>query len=196
MKLARFQIEGDTYEVFCEEMELCEDRDMNSDVYLYPEFTGLSATKMVAGEMVPFEPSGASWSRAKYCVEDMIRGAIVESIINNGNYQIEYLEPTLQGLVESYKKDVALTAKNLDIPKRVLYRFGYDLFTLYLVTDKYIYYAFYAELLMLDAETHGIITDNYFASVGFEDSREAIQRGEETVMWVCDECILQDEEEA
>lgn len=165
--------------------EIVTGKDCDGRGYKYPEFYELTAKQNVNGLETDYQPAGETWTGRKYDVEDMIR-SFMEALIRNANGYIRiYLDPVLQEIVDYYLADdnIAVTVNNLKIPKRIIATSMYYEFELALVTDEFIYYEFYDELIMLDAKTHEIVSDNYFASVGYGDSIENIASGEETLIY-------------
>lgn len=160
-------------------------KDCDKAEYKYPEFYDLTAKQSVEGLETDYQPAGETWHGRKYDVEDMIREFLEALIRNATGYSKIYLDPVLQEIVDWYLADdnIAVTVDNLKIPKRILATGMYYEFELALVTDEFIYYEFYDELIMLDAKTHEIVSDNYFASVGYDDSIENITSGKETLIY-------------
>lgn len=153
----------------------------------YPEFNGLTATIEVGTAEEPYIPDTKNWHGESYNVEDMIQDHIASLIQQRTSYNTLYLDDGLKDLVDVYTKDenIILTVKDLKIPKYVLSSNMYDIYELTMITDKYIYYVHDDQALMLDTNTHEIISDNYFASVGYMDSIELITKGsnEEILLW-------------
>lgn len=157
--------------------------DYDGKNYRHPEFYELSAYEVIDEKEVPYHPSGVSWAGKAYDEDDMIQGFIFCLICNCKQYEKIYLDQRLQKFVDSFhsKRKIVTVENGLDIPKRIVQ--GTMIYELDLVTDKYIYYVWYEDFLMLDTQTHEVVSDNFFASVGYEQSLEAIQNGEETVIW-------------
>ena len=129
--------------------------------YPYCEFSNITVTKIVDGKEIKFEPNGYRWNGTKYCAESMLEYLISALIRKDSTFEVCNLNEELGDVVEWYQ------------------------FELSLVTDKYIYYLRDDLVLMLSAETHEIISDNYFADVGFWESVESIRNndGEESLLW-------------
>ena len=151
--------------------------------YKYPEFYDITVKKIVDGKEKDYTVTGETWAGRKYVSRDVIESVIAAFIRNDDAVNILSLEDGLQKLVDEYKSDVAINYLTKDIPKKILSVNMYSLYQLLMVTDKYIYYAHDDEFLMMDTENHGIISDNYFAEVGLNDSIEDVRSGAEMLMY-------------
>lgn len=155
--------------------------------YKYPEFYNITATRITDGKEESYTPTGTTWAGRKYVVNDMIESVISALIMGNTLFTKIYLDNGLQEILDSYMRDdnIAITVNGLKIPKVILGRHLYDLYQLTLVTDTFIYY--YSDeddaMLMLRTEDHSIVSDNYFAEVGYTDSIENVKSGKETLLW-------------
>ena len=159
-------------------------KDHSDREYVYPEFDALSARKVEDGKEIPYGPTGTSWTGRRYNVYDMIQSYICSLIQGSSQYVTIFQDKKLQELVESYMAadEIAITVHDRKIPKRILGS-DMDAYELVMVTDQYIYYADYDKMLMLRTSDHTIVSDNYFASVGYTDSIENIKEGKEKVIW-------------
>lgn len=182
MELIKFTVDGRTFEIYGN-YSIEENEDMNSKEYHYPEFSDLTAYEIKDGKPEAFEPDGYSWGGRKYDVSDMIGCALAAMIMHSSEYSVEYLLDGLKSLVSEYTGDVVLTADGIEIPRRVLSADMWTVYELTLVTNEYIYYVSYDTFLMLDAKTHKIVSDNFFAESGYNDSCENIKTGKETLVW-------------
>lgn len=180
--LTKFSIDDRKF-VISGTYEICENQDYNLEEYKYPEFSELEAQNLVESELTDFTPEGETWTGRKYEVSDMIQSVMAHLILNSKVYQIEYLDDGLKDIIDEYHKDIALNINELDIPRKILYLDMYNLFELTLVTNEYIYYSCYDQMLMFRTDTHEIVSDNYFASVGFDDSCKNVKTGKEVLLW-------------
>jgi hypothetical protein len=178
-RLAKFRFCDRTFEVYGSYV-VSENNDDYGVTYQYPEFVSLSAKESVDGNMFDFVPSGRTWSGHKVTVDDMITGLLDSQIRKDDSYTVLYMECGLKNIISSYHDDITLSANGIDIPKRVLHR--ENCYNLLLVTNENIYYHYDENVLLLD-KNHSVISDNYFAEVGLDQSLEAIQEGREELLF-------------
>lgn len=153
--------------------------------FKYPEFCDITATNIVDDREEDYVPVGETWAGRKYTATDMIEFLISALIKGDETYTKLNLESGLQELVNDYLTDdkIAIAVNGKKIPKRILTNTMYDLYQLILVTDAYIYYVHEDQTYMLSTEDHTVISDNYFAEVGYWDSVENVKSGKETLLW-------------
>lgn len=151
----------------------------------YPEFDNLTATEVKDGVEKHYKPTGETWSGRKYTEEDMICSFIAALTQGDESYTKVFLEKGLQEIVDTYLSDdaIALTYNGKKIPKRILTNNMFYMYQLMLVTDAFIYYGYEDMILMLNTETHNIVSDNYFAEVGFWDSVGDVKSGKEMLLF-------------
>ena len=149
--------------------------------YKYPEFDDLIAQKEQDGSFTEYHPKGTNWYGTKFTVEDMILDVLACDSRGGDTYNIIYIEKGLTDLLEEYKSNIIQITETMTLPKHIL---GIDdVYELMHVTDKYIYYAHDEAILMLSIEDHSIISDNYFAEVGWYDSMQAVVAGNEKLLY-------------
>lgn len=182
--LATFEAAGDTFNIYGS-YECGTNKDKNKNEYTYPEFYDLTAKKVIDGEEVDYEPKGSTWAGRKYTVEDMIQDFIAKLTVNNSSYSAIFIESGLQDIINQFNnaEAIALTVDNLQIPKAIMSYDLYNIYELVLVTNDFIYYVYDEMIIMFTTNTHGIVSDNYFAEVGFWESVENIKSGKEILLW-------------
>lgn len=164
----RFSIYGD-YEIL-----------ENEETFHIAEFSNLKAYTVYEEKEIPYTPIGVTWSGRHYDVEDMIKG-FMESLIMQGNlYTKIYLNEELWNLVLEYHEEVVLI-DDISIPKHILSCNG--IYELLMVTSDNIYYINDDMILMLTFPERNIVSDNYFAEIGYFESLENIQNGKEKLLW-------------
>ena len=153
--------------------------------FKYPEFYNITATKTVDGKEEDYVPSGETWAGRKYTANDMVEFLISALIKGDETYTKIYIESGLQELINDYLADdkIAIVVNGKKIPERIRTNTMYYLYQLILVTDAYIYYAHDDQMYMLSIEDHTVISDNYFAEVGYWDSVEDVKSGKEALLW-------------
>ena len=171
------------------EKDLITDKEGNRIWIHYPycEFSDITVTQVVNGEEIIYEPKGYRWNGTKYCAESMLEYLIAALIRKDSTFEVCDLNKELGAVVEWYHKpeNIVFDCNGNPVPRLILGNDLYLSFELSLVTDKYIYYLRDDLALMLSTETHEIISDNYFADVGFWESVASIRKkdGNETLLW-------------
>lgn len=148
-----------------------------------PEFEDLRAEILADGKYAGYTPDGHTWAGRKFEVEDMISDCLANLIRCCGIYTILYMDEGLADFASAYHEDIVLTVNNLKIPRRIMSTQLMHVFELVLITSQFIYYVHDDQMIMLDTDTHGLVSDNYFAEVGYTDSLENIENGKEKLIW-------------
>lgn len=155
--------------------------------YPYCEFPDITVMKAVNGEEIKYEPKGYYWNGTEYSAESMLEYLIAALIRKDSTFEVCDLNKELEDVVEWYHKpeNIVFDCNGNPVPRLILGNNLYEEFELSLVTDKYIYYLRDDQALMINAETHEIISDNYFAEVAFWESVASIRNndGKETLLW-------------
>lgn len=178
--LATFEVEGKRFSVFGDYS--LETIKLDEKNFAYPEFYNLSSTTILDGKSKNYKPSGRNFSGRSYDVTDMISGFISDQISGGKVYKKIYLEDKLTDLVDQYRKNT-VAVKGNDIPAYILYGHNLDLYKLEIVTTEYMYYSADDSILMFNAKTCQLISNNYFAETGLLDSVDAIKAGKEKLLW-------------
>lgn len=147
------------------------------------EFSDISATHMVNGQEEVYTPMGSSWAGHKYNATDVLEFFIAAIIRGDDSHRALYIDDGLNEYIDSYTSNVAVSVAGKTIPSRIPNNKLYCVYQLYLVTDQYTYYLHDDEVLMLSTENHIVVSDNYFAEVGFWDSVNNIKQGKETLLF-------------
>lgn len=149
-----------------------------------PEFESLEITVIEDGEEKTFEKSLYFFSGEKIEPGDILMSVVCAAIRKNEyTYEYRYMCPELKKLITGYHKSSnMLSAGGNKYLKQVLHVNG-NVYSLNLVTDVYLYYIYEDNCLMLDANTHAIVSDNHFAEEGFYNSICNIKKGREKNVW-------------
>lgn len=149
-----------------------------------PEFENLEITVIENDEEKAFEKSLYSFSGAKIEPEDILMNVVCAAIRKNEyTYEYRYMCPELKKLIAGYQKPSnMLSAGGNKYLKQVLHVNG-NVYSLNLVTDVYLYYVYEDSCLMLDANTHAVVSDNHFAEEGFYNSIRNIKKDREKNIW-------------
>ena len=143
------------------------------------EFDELEIFEVKEGKKEIFKPKGHTFSGNKLDCQDAIGDVIARYSRNEQGLTILYMHNDIKNFVDEYKKEF-ITVENREIPYKVLHGSFPSVYNLLLITDFYTYYISEDdECLMLDTATGEVISDNYFASVGYEQSLESIEEGGE-----------------
>ena len=151
--------------------------------FLLPEFENLEITVIADGEEKVFEKSLYSFSGAKIEPEDIMMSVACAAIRKDDFTYYRYMCPELKKLIAWYHKSSnMLSAGGNKYLKQVLHVNG-NVYSLNLVTDVYLYYIYEDNCLMLDANTHAVVSDNHFAEEGFYNCIRNIKKGREKNIW-------------
>lgn len=166
----RFSIYGD-YEIL--EIE---------ETFHIAEFSNLKAYTVYEDKEIPYTPIGVTWVGRHYEVEDMIKGFLENLIMQGDLYTKIYLNEELWRMVLEYHKEVVLI-DDISITKHILNSCYNGTYELLMVTSDNIYYINDDMTLMLTFPERNLVSDNYFAEVGYFESLENIQNGKEKLLW-------------
>lgn len=125
-----------------------------------------------------FEPEGVDWYGNEYTEEDVLTDVLADLIAGcNENYSVKHMSGDVHNMVRSYQLKKVADDLNLYV-----WRKG-NILELQMATDKYAYYSKDDVFAMLDTATKELISDNYFAENAVWESVEAINRGEEKLLY-------------
>ena len=154
----------------------------------YPEFYGkkLEGYKLDLEtdeiSLIDCEDLGERWIGEPFTIYDVPSSACAAYTQEDSTCSIHYLEDSLKKILDNpvYEKTLMNGKK---IPLRML-NSDMDVMQLLMATDRYLYYYHDDSYKMINANTLETVSDNYFAEVGFEDSKENIENGEEKLIWI------------
>ena len=125
-----------------------------------------------------FEPEGVDWYGNEYTEEDVLTDVLADLIAGcNENYSVKHMSGDVHNMVRSYQLKKVADDLNLYV-----WRKG-NILELQMATDKYAYYSKDDVFTMLDTDTKELISDNYFAENAVWESVEAINAGEERLLY-------------
>lgn len=178
-KLAVFTVNQKRYEITGRISHISTTHDDNFAIHVS------NAEVLVDGKKA--SEIGYAWNGNAYTAEDCLLEFLASLTRKDGLCKKEYIHGMLDLFIAD--SDVPFVQYNgTEISKYVLSRTGEKL-TLRLATDKFLYYANGNEdevALMLRTDTHEVVSDNYFANEGIQDSLKNIGTGEESVI-----CLLE-----
>lgn len=153
----------------------------NNVGYPFLETGDITIYEIKDSEKVLFEPPATSWATGdRLSASDAMNDVLQRYICNQTDgFKVLYVDPEVYDMAAVYKNRTALRYKGRDIPYQIIDNDMQYVYELYLATSEYLYYICDDMFLMQDIETGTLISDNYFAEVGFSESEEAIEEGTE-----------------
>ena len=132
--------------------------------------------------LIDYKDLGERWIGEPFTIYDVPSSVCAAYTQKDSTCSIQYLEDGLKKILDNpvYEKTLMNGKK---IPLRML-NSDMDVMQLLMATDRYLYYYHDDSYKMINANTLETVSDNYFAEVGFEDSKENIENGEEKLIWI------------
>lgn len=146
------------------------------------DFEELSVFEMKKGKMIPFHPKGYKFIGGKMGPLDVMCEVLSKYVLKNPDADIQYMDPKLQKFIDGLTLE-KVNVGDMSLPKQIIYGSCQDIYDLFFVTNKYIFYALDEDFLMFDYKSKAVIADNYFAKVGWINSTKAIQKGEQKMLF-------------
>ena len=157
------------------------------------EFKDVKILEFINGSYEAFEVINKSWTGRQLDEDDAFADVLSRYSRNMSGFEALYVHDVLREVLEKLETGDIVLENGRKVPKEVINGFfigssgSFDVLGLLLVTDKYTYYAVDEnDAIMLDTATGELVSDNYFASVGFFDSLEAIKTGEEKLIYAAE----------
>lgn len=149
------------------------------------KFENVEVFEFKEGTYKPFEITAESWMGQQLDEDDALADIISRYTRNETDFEALYVHDIIHEFINSWISEEIVSENGRKIPDGIVGDFRFNIFGLLLVTDKYCYYAADEhDVIMLDTASGHLVSDNYFASVGFYDSLDAIKTGEETLIYV------------
>lgn len=154
--------------------------------YRYPEFVNVKLLLIMDGRECPCRQIAYNWDGMAHDEESALYAFFSAVTRGDEMYECRYMDPGLQNIVNAYVQptEMAITVNDKPIPKKILANDGHRVYSLLMVTTKLIYYCSddVNEYCILDINSHSIVSDNYFAELGFSGSLEAMKEGEKVLL--------------
>lgn len=168
--MRHFEIHGDTKETIL---------DFSDNPYL--DFSDIEMYEIKEGTQTPYEPVATAWATGrKLTVYDATDDVINRMVRNQTeDFEVLYVREDIKEFVDNYRKNKALVFAEREIPYRIINNKYISAYELHLATDSFLYYMNCDEMIMLRTASGELVSDNYFAEVGYYESLEAIEKGEE-----------------
>lgn len=154
----------------------------------YPEFYGkkLEGYKLDLEtdeiSLIDCEDLGERWIGEPFTIYDVPSSACAAYTQEDSTCSIHYLEDSLKKILNSPVYEKALM-NGKEIPLRMLDS-DMKVMQLLMATNKYLYYIHDDIYKMLKTDTLETDGYNYGAELGFDDSKENIESGEEKLIWI------------
>ena len=151
---------------------------VTEDELPFVEFNDIIIEKQVSNVWEVYSNEVTDWYGVKFTNEQIIDEVLSEVICEcSENYKVTFLAEELLRMVKAYQSQEKVSAI---LPIIWMKEEQYELV---LATDKFCYYQADDRFLMLRTATKGLVSDNYFAEVGLDDSLEAIMGGDEKLLY-------------
>lgn len=154
----------------------------------YPEFYGkkLEGYKLDLEtdeiSLIDCEDLGERWIGEPFTIYDVPSSACAAYTQEDSTCSIHYLEDSLKKILNSPVYEKTLMNEK-EIPLRMLDS-DMKVMQLLMATNKYLYYIHDDIYKMLKTDTLETDGYNYGAELGFDDSKENIESGEEKLIWI------------
>jgi len=179
MKIAEAKLSGKHF-VFYGDVSIEEEKHVpvgSLDI----EYENLAIMEVVDGTEVPFTMTSYTWSGHKQTEENAVTDILSRysrnETIAHHRFELIFLCDNIKNNIDVYRTEEALNLNGRGIPYRIFYGPFLNSYELSLATTEFLYYHHDDEILMLDIETGGVVSDNYFAEVGFAESESNINKG-------------------
>lgn len=152
------------------------------------EFYDLQLYEVVRGKEIPFIFKGYTWTGCEMNADYAIADILSKYMLKHSDVYVLHMDDTLKKYLEKVSAPRVLL-KTLEIPVKIIYGMSLEVYQLLLVTDMYTYYAADDMFLMLETGSFSVVSDNYFAEIGWNESIENIATGKETEYFKSCDCL-------
>lgn len=130
---------------------------------------------------VSFEPTATRWATGERLKTSDVFDDVLERYIRNEteDFKVLYVDPEVSCMAAVYKNRTALIYKGRNIPYQIIDNDMQYVYQLCLATSEYLYYCSDEAMVMLSTKDGALVSDNYFAEIGYSDSEDAIEEGME-----------------
>ncbi len=135
------------------------------------------------GHLIDFHSDSRTWTGRKITEEDILSQVLEAYVRGDDSYEFIYIAPALKKILSFYLGNIACTVADRQLPKYIM-KDNHVLYMLQLVTHEYTYYTNEDSFLMYRTSSMELISDNYFASVAYEQSLDNLPTGMETLLYV------------
>ena len=130
-----------------------------------------------------YSPNQKTWQGDTLTEEDAVYEVIFMAECDAaGMAGIIYMDACIKDVISYYQKEY-VEYDSRRIPLKICRGEFADLYELRLVTDHYIFYGCDDMLLMLRTENGELVSDNYFAEIGYCEELEDISKGKVQVLY-------------
>lgn len=156
--------------------------EQRSEDHDYLEFEELTAYRFENGEFKEYTPESVNWYGQVSTEEDMFLDVLSAETRGDLAYEITFIEQGIKIIADHYKNDTLTVSDGSKLPKHILGADG-ELYELSIATNKYLFYVQGDQSIMLSTDDRSVISDNYFAEVGWHDSMINVLTGKEQLLF-------------
>ena len=137
--------------------------------------------KETDGVLSPFVIKAVNWYGVRQTPDDALKDVAGRITRNEtGMLTVNDIWPELKEALDEFKKYPAITGDRI-VPYFIYY--GGDIAKLDYATDRFLYYLYeYEGLLIFRTEDGTIVSDNEFAEIGYWNSKENVEKGIERLL--------------
>lgn len=133
---------------------------------------------------IPYEPKGVLWNGTKITALDALTDVIGRYSRNAvSSFAISFLHDTIKKFVDNMRGEVVCCFEEKEIFNSILFGPWLEKKNLILATDKFLYYSEHEDGILMFNMDGECVSDNCFATVGFESSLSNIATGNEKELW-------------
>mgnify|MGYP003292505304 CR=1 FL=1 len=165
------------------ELDVITSKEADGSEMPIPDFNNIQIKEHTENGDIDFIMTGKSWSGKTYDYEDVCTTTVsCLTRQDTTEFEITNVCKELQDVIDVYLHTI-IVAGGFSVPKKILHNWDMTVYELSLMTDKYAYYIGGDLILMTDITNNSVVSDNYFAEVGYGDSVENIKNGTETLLY-------------
>lgn len=132
----------------------------------------------------PYVPEGVHWNGMEETIETMLCRFLTEQEIGINTCESIYICKYLQDWISSFNVTSNTVFLNgHTFVKKYVHLLDEMIYTLDIVTDKYVYYVGNETLRVFDFSSKQLLADNEFALISYTDSVENIRRNKEKLLY-------------
>lgn len=184
MKVLDFLLEGGHYIIdadisWCKKMD--KDRGCQWLRRILDDTKVYNVYKEKDGVLSPFVIKAVNWYGVRQTPDDALKDVAGRITRNEtGTLTVNDIWPELKEALDEFKKYPAITGDRI-VPYFIYH--GGDIAKLDYATDRFLYYQYSCEgLLMFRTEDGAIVSDNEFAEMGYWESKENVEKGTEHIL--------------
>ena len=184
MKILDINLEGGHY-IFDADVSRCKKTDNDRGCqwlrHILDDIRVHNVYKETDGVISPFVIKAVNWYGVRQTPDDALKDVAGRITRNEtGTLTVNDIWPELKEALDEFKKYPAITGDRI-VPYFIYH--GGDIAKLDYATDRFLYYQYSCEgLLMFRTEDGAIVSDNEFAEMGYWESKENVEKGTEHIL--------------